>query len=327
MFAIDDLTAVAALPAPEAAGTAGFFTEGNPGLGQAATYVRASWLNMLQQELLNIVTDAGLTPNKTTYNQVLQALKLKYATVPQVAGIVGSARKLRAAVAAASATASFTADEVVVETALGGIRYCLPSFSKTLNLASTGAGGMDAGTAPVSGWVAIYAIYNPTTGVSNVLAANATAAAASEVYSGANMPSGYTASALISVWPTTAASLLAIANQLERDVYYYGGAVYNGGGVGGYTSLSIAAAVPKNAYRWRANLAMTSSALGGISFGVAPTVGGTATPGAVGIQLYANSGVAVGGTLPDCPILTPQTTFFATGGAGTYILQAYGYTF
>lgn len=75
MFAIDDPTAVAVLPTPEAAGTPGFFTEGNPSLGQAATYVRASWLNSLQQELLNILVATGVTPSKTAYSQLLTALR------------------------------------------------------------------------------------------------------------------------------------------------------------------------------------------------------------------------------------------------------------
>lgn len=75
MFAIDDATAVAVMPTPEAAGTPGFFTEGNPALGQAATYARASFLNALQQELLNICAAAGITPSKTAYNQILLAMR------------------------------------------------------------------------------------------------------------------------------------------------------------------------------------------------------------------------------------------------------------
>lgn len=75
MFAIDDPTASATLPTPEAAGTPGFWTEGNPALGQAATYVRASFLNGLQSELLNILTAAGVTPSKTTYNQLLSSFR------------------------------------------------------------------------------------------------------------------------------------------------------------------------------------------------------------------------------------------------------------
>jgi hypothetical protein len=78
MFGIDDPTAISVMPTPEAAGTPGFWTEGNPGLGQAATYVRASFLNGLQSELLSILTAAGVTPSKTTYNQLLTSLNLLY---------------------------------------------------------------------------------------------------------------------------------------------------------------------------------------------------------------------------------------------------------
>ncbi|MBB3637158.1 hypothetical protein [Variovorax atrisoli] len=75
MFAIDDATAVAVMPTPEAAGTPGFFTEGNPALGQAATYLRASFLNALMQELLNVLSGAGVAPSKTAYDQVLKSLR------------------------------------------------------------------------------------------------------------------------------------------------------------------------------------------------------------------------------------------------------------
>ena len=46
-------------------------------------------------------------------------------------------------IATASATATFTADEIIVETALGGTQYRLSSFNKTINLGVVGAGGMD----------------------------------------------------------------------------------------------------------------------------------------------------------------------------------------
>ncbi|MBO9647349.1 MAG: hypothetical protein J7605_02480 [Variovorax sp.] len=78
MFAIDDPSAVAVMPTPEAAGTPGWWTEGNPALGQTATLMRASWFNALQQELLNILTAAGVTPSKTAYNQLLASLNLLY---------------------------------------------------------------------------------------------------------------------------------------------------------------------------------------------------------------------------------------------------------
>lgn len=135
----------------------------------------------------------------------------------QVAGVVASARNLAMSVVAASATATLTADEIIVETALGGVRYCLPSINKTINLATTGAGGMDTGTAPVSGFVALYAIYNPTTQTAALLATNA-ANLAPEVYGGANMPSGYTASALLSAWITNGSGQFVVGSQRARRI-------------------------------------------------------------------------------------------------------------
>jgi hypothetical protein len=60
MFRIDDPSATASLPAPEAAGTEGYWTEGNPGSGVPATLERASWFNMVQEELRAVVVAGGL---------------------------------------------------------------------------------------------------------------------------------------------------------------------------------------------------------------------------------------------------------------------------
>ena len=75
MYQTAQATAPNTLPAPAAAGTQGYFTNGNPATGVAPTIVDADWLNMIQQELINIVTAAGITPSKTVYNQVLSAIK------------------------------------------------------------------------------------------------------------------------------------------------------------------------------------------------------------------------------------------------------------
>lgn len=133
--------------------------------------------------------------------------------------VIGGTRNLKASVTAATATTAFTADEVLVGVSLTGTRYKLSAFNKSINLGTVGAGGMDTGLAPVSGYVAIYAIYNPLTGVSALLATNATAAAQPEVYGGVNMPAGYTASSLISIWRTDASRLFTVGYQIERRVY------------------------------------------------------------------------------------------------------------
>ncbi len=75
MFQTDQATASNTLPAPASAGTPGYFTNGNPGSGVPATILDADFMNMLMIELSNVVTGAGITLSKTTYNQVLSAIK------------------------------------------------------------------------------------------------------------------------------------------------------------------------------------------------------------------------------------------------------------
>ncbi|WP_175872689.1 hypothetical protein [Burkholderia sp. BCC0397] len=75
MYGTDQATAVSAMPTPAPAGTPGYFTSGNPTTGQAATILDADWLNMVQQELLNVLTAAGITPSKTNYSQIAAAIQ------------------------------------------------------------------------------------------------------------------------------------------------------------------------------------------------------------------------------------------------------------
>ncbi|MDO9711040.1 hypothetical protein [Paracraurococcus lichenis] len=72
---IDSSTAVSVMPTPGAAGTPGWFTDGNPALGIAGTVVTADWLNAQQAEILNVLTAAGITPDKTKQNQLLTAIQ------------------------------------------------------------------------------------------------------------------------------------------------------------------------------------------------------------------------------------------------------------
>ncbi|MCL9851200.1 gp53-like domain-containing protein [Ralstonia solanacearum P673] len=82
MYQIDSATAAGSQPAATAAGTAGFFTDGNPATSTPATILPAEWLNAVMMELSNVVTGAGLTLTKNQYSQVLSAIKrLGQATV------------------------------------------------------------------------------------------------------------------------------------------------------------------------------------------------------------------------------------------------------
>jgi len=82
MYQYDDPTVSASLPAPASAGTAGYFTDGDPVQGIPATELRSDFMNMVMMELLNVVDAAGLMPSKTTYNQVLAAIQSLIAAYP-----------------------------------------------------------------------------------------------------------------------------------------------------------------------------------------------------------------------------------------------------
>lgn len=246
--------------------------------------------------------------------------------------VVGMVRNGKMQVATAAATASFTADEVVVETVLGGAPLRLANFNQSVNLATTGAGGMDTGTAPVSGYVALYAIYNPTTAASALLATNATSGKQPEVYGGVNMPAGYTASALVSVWPTNASSQFITGTQIGRTVMRGIVTVLSTGTTqASPTSLSISSAVPPHA----------SSMIG--SCGAVPNSGQAVASAAVTLSIYPDaagtggsgvSAVAGGGNGANANVLvqlnTPQTVYYTSSintGTANFTLGVVGYTF
>lgn len=232
---------------------------------------------------------------------------LKMAVQAQSAAVVGQARNLSMFVTTAASTATLNADEIVVGTALGGQKYLLKQFSKTINLATTGAGGMDTGAAPASGFVALYAIYNPTTGASALLATNATASIAPNVYGGANMPSGYSASALVSVWPTNSTGQFIVASQIDRTFSYIGAVALSTSMTG--TNVVVSTTIfPRNAKNFSGYMTIGNNAASAMSLIV-----GTQQLSAT---LTANTSMTA--SFSQVIILTPQQfTYTATSSAGT----------
>ncbi len=179
---------------------------------------------------------------KTSTQGVLDYLQLR----ESFSGVVGQSRNARMSIAAASSTATFTADELIVETSTGQ-QYRLSAFNKTINLGTTGAGGMDTGTVPTAGFIALYAILNPTNGATALLAVNATTTTAPEIYGGANLPAGYTASALVSVW-RVASSQFTVGEMMGRQINTPEQPLVTvTNTVSTLTELSVSSAIPKNA--------------------------------------------------------------------------------
>ncbi|MCH0685554.1 hypothetical protein KVQ01_11040 [Escherichia coli] len=245
-----------------------------------------------------------------------------------LAGIVGTSRNARMNIASASATATFNADELIVETALGGAQYRLANLNLSVNLATTGAGGMDTGTVPANGFVGLYVIYNPTTSTAALLAVNASSAVVTEVYGGANMPSGYTASALVGVLPTSS-SQFAQCVLAGRSVSIIDSTILTGNGAPGSLAALTITSIPLNTniIEMTATASLISVDTTGV-FVISPssaligsrrvTVGASGTGGTVSTTSYVK-----------CPVFgnTRQIYWQAQLASVSYNLVLMGYEF
>jgi len=253
------------------------------------------------------------------------------ATPLSQAAVVGGVRNARMAVTVSLATATFTADEIGVKTALGGSAWLLSNFSKTINLGTIGAGGMDAVGPPTNGWVALYAIYNPTTAVSALLAVDVSSSVAPEVYGGASMPAGYTASALVSVWKIQA-SQFVIANQVDRSLSFpYIQVADSGAQIASLTSVSIAGVVPSNAIACGGFMTVSGTNSTNAITVLASTAGGVGQ-----VQVAGNSTTGGIQNISDAPfsgmkIITSRTLYWQTQvttgtfGGGTVYVSSYDF--
>lgn len=267
-------------------------------------------------------------PTPTVGNNTTSGATTAFAN--QTGGCVGDMRNLVAALGTPGTSITFTADEIIVESALGGAPHRLGSYSQTLNVSGTGVGGMDTGSAPASGYVAVYAIYNPSTSATSIIAQNATNSAANNVYSGSAMPAGYTLSGLISVWPTNGSAQLVTGYQQDRKFSYRSPiqVLSITSPPATLTSLGVPAAAPKNAkrangYMQIANVPTTTS------YGMA-IAGDTSATEFQYMQAYVQTGTGYGASAPfNVPLVAEQYIAYeqvGTNTGGTYIIQISGYT-
>jgi hypothetical protein len=229
------------------------------------------------------------------------------AAMNRVGGVVGSVRNGVMVVGVVSSTATYTADEVILETALGGAPFRASAVNQAINLAATGAGGI-SGSLTASGYAATYLIYGPVTGLSNITI-DATSTVAPEVCPAGNIPSGYTASALVSVWPLNASKQFIVGSLYDRFLNFAAtGALSTSGVVA--TPAAFTLPVPKNAKHVNGSLSLTVSAGAVANLSLFDQ---TAT-GASSVSVGRNEAGA-GGTSQNfalMPILTPQTLYYST---------------
>jgi hypothetical protein len=243
---------------------------------------------------------------------------------------VGSSRNVAMSLTAAGTSATWTADEFEVKSALGGTGQMLTNLNLTFNGATTGAGGMDTGAIPTSGFLGVYVIWGlgKTTALYGT---NASAASKlSEIYAGgAGLPTGYTHSALISIAQTNGSAQIVPCYQQDRMIAFPGVTAVTSSGTVAFTPLSIATVVPFNAKR----------IAGGFSITVNNT--GPATIFVYGRSVQASSfALSITGTtggcgnsssFPDLVMALPQTIYYNTStSAGTitnFAITISDYTF
>jgi hypothetical protein len=159
MQRITDPTAVGSLPPPPVlTGTTGYFGEGNPGITEA-TDLRSWWLSMVQEELMSILTAAGVTPDTgaTQFNQVLQSVRrLTAANVTSVSSSPGAPLTVdEAGLILVDATAGSIAMTLPAVAAANGtpLRYTFARLDNTANSVSVAVHSGDTvalGSAPIS---------------------------------------------------------------------------------------------------------------------------------------------------------------------------------
>jgi hypothetical protein len=236
--------------------------------------------------------------------------------------LVGDARNLIANLAAGTTSVTFAADQVVVASALNGTGYLLASYNQTFNGTTTGAGGMDTGALPTSGFVAIYAIYNPTVPATSILGTNGSGASPT-IYAGGHMPAGYTASALLGIWPTGSVATMLAGYVSGRQISFAArSALSTNSNVNTNTSLSLTSLVPL--------AARTVSGYAQATLGTTPTVNGApycqvgSDSNLIGQQqvffaivtLTTETGV-FSGSFSNLAMPTPQTIYYQISSSGT----------
>ena len=225
-------------------------------------------------------------------------------------GTIGDARNAKMMINDASYTATFTADELIVGDELGGTQYRIGNINKSVDLSTTGKGGMDGGSAPSWGHVALYAIYNPTTEEVALLATDATKAVSPTVYGGANMPSGFTSSALVSIAPTRSDGMFAPCSQMGRTVSVRPALVLSTKtAAGDLTAIDISSGVPKGAVSVTMVGNTATSGTSGLFLNIYETSYST------GQHQFANTSTGISITAPDIQVPDPQTVYATYGPA------------
>lgn len=232
-------------------------------------------------------------------------------------GVIGYGRNVNSVLVNQGPTIPLTADEIILQDALGGVPYKFKNVSLSNNISTGGViNGFDTGTAPANGFAAVYWMYNPTTGVLGTLSTNATSVKAPEIYAGGAAPSGFTVSALAAVLPLgTVNATYAPFVLTDRKVDFLITTILSSSSFIGVGTARTSTAIPLNA-----RFVGGANNVGSTATSVIQQNLGPASTAALGLQVNITT-VQAGTTLGipfKCAISTPQTIYQTTANsAGT----------
>jgi microcystin-dependent protein len=121
MNRIDNSSAVANRPVPGPPGASGYFTDGNPAAAQEATIVDAWWANSIQEEILTVIEQAGIVPDKSSVSQLYEALNKLYLGAEDIGDIyltIATYREWEKQVLTGGSPSSYTVTYNIAPTAL-----------------------------------------------------------------------------------------------------------------------------------------------------------------------------------------------------------------
>lgn len=223
--------------------------------------------------------------------------------------IVGDARGVSAVLLAASTSITFTVGQIVVQDTAGNASV-VRNFNATLNVtAAAGIGGMDTGTAPTgTQQVNTYLMYNPTNGASGLMGVLNGGAVATETYTGAHVPAGYTQSALLGCHLLSAAQFVPQIIKGRRHSIVATPQVATGTPI---INAAISIGVPLNAKYVSFDMALSGASINNMSLVIGPAPLTGANIAAESCTTNGASTSAATRPLKDMPLQNGNTVYYS----------------
>lgn len=240
------------------------------------------------------------------------------------APIAGLAYSVKLSAPTQLSSATFIAKQITLTNLGTTASVTLSNYSQTVNIATTGNGGMDTGNPPTNGFLDCYAIDNPTLGQAGITCANNATTLGAEVYNSGSLSAGATLSALLGTIPTDQTASIKPGGLIDRHWWYHAYVNLFTGATGSATfaKLSMSAGLslmPPNArfldVAAGSSTGATAFIFAGENGGAGPTAAatlgndvgcGSTTPAIGGMTSTKTCGTFLG-----IPLLTPQVIWWA----------------